>query len=178
MTIAEVKQLSEKMPVTDLHARFVKAYEKRAGESEHGKWSLQNFEIEDDTGRIIVVASNRPEDFTEFDWEGKEIMISAVKGKNGWVGALTFDDTYQGKAVRKIKLTKSGICRLAHNGSAPTNTALRTITLTLDTIAEVMEFCHNIGKSIYEDPQAAAAVGNTLFIAIANGKVQEGGENA
>lgn len=173
MTIQEVLSMKEKLPVVDLHARFVRAHEKKTGTSDYGEWSIQNFEIEDDTGTITVMAHNRPEDFSQLGWEGKEILISAVKTKNGWNGAFTINDTYNNTTIRKIKLNKFGVCQLATtNQEHPTQEPPKPQKLDISQAAEIMEFCHRLAQSLYPDaPDAAATVGNTLFIAIANGRV-------
>lgn len=192
MTIAEVKKLKHNMPITDLRVRFVQAYERRSGAGEYGEWSFQNFKVEDETGSIIVLAKDRPEDFSKFDWAGKEIVISATEGKHGWTGAIAYDEEYQGKTQRKVKLTKSGVCKLAEEqtelegeespflddgapqtGSTERNQAGAGLAQTMPTLYAI-SVAHLIGKRIYpESPSIAAAVGNTLLIAWSQKRIKD-----
>lgn len=182
MTVKEVLAMKEKLPVVDLHVRFIRAYEKKTGTGEYGDWSIQNFDVADDTGTITVAAFNRPEDFAQLGWEEKPILISAVKTSKGWTGASTFDDTYNNTTTRKIRLTKLGICTIdqhpAVSDQRPADSEKKPTKLSIDRAAEIIQFCHRLAQTLYPDaPDAAATVGNTLFIAIANGKISTEEEN-
>lgn len=174
MTIAEVKKLADRAVIPELCVKFVQAYEKRSGTSENGPWTLQNIKVQDDTGSMIVIATNRSEDFAKLGWEGKQIVLSSGRKRGQVVGLFAYDDHYGDTVTRKAKLTPAGEIRLAeadaahiageHTGLSPQE------RLTLEKAGALMEFCQRIGQGIYpNDAQAAAAVGNTLFIAATRG---------
>lgn len=172
MTIAEVKRLKPNMPIVDLRARFVRAFERKDGEGEYGPWSLQTFEVEDDTGTIYVLAKDRPEDFRELGWNDKEIVISSVEGKNGWTGAVALDDEFSGEVRRKVKLTKSGICKLAPQEEERLDRPPeRAPKPALSDLIALVEAIYPRLKRIEEDGQARAAILNTILIALTTGRV-------
>jgi len=115
-TIQDVHELPDAMPVLDLTATVTHITERKSGTSNYGPWSIQFLILEDDTGKISVMAKDRPEDFAELDWIGKQVVISAHKSdKHGWQGALAHDNDYKDKnnPERVIKLTKTGQLELA-----------------------------------------------------------------
>lgn len=115
-TIQDVHEMPDAMPVLDLTATVTQIAERKSGTSNYGPWSIQFLTLEDDTGKISVMAKDRPEDFTEFDWIGKQVVITAHKSdKHGWQGALAHDNDYKDKnhPERVIKLTKTGQIELA-----------------------------------------------------------------
>lgn len=124
-TIQDIHKLPEAMPVLDLTATVTHIAERKSGTSKYGSWSIQFVTLEDDTGKISVMAKDRPEDFAEFDWIGKRVIIAAHKSdKHGWQGALAHDNDYKAKQnpERVIKLTKTGRIELAA-GELPDPTA-------------------------------------------------------
>lgn len=115
-TIQDVHEMPDAMPVLDLTATVTQVAERISGTSSFGPWSIQFLIVEDDTGKISVMAKDRPEDFAEFDWIGKQVVITAHKSdKHGWQGALAHDNDYKDKnnPERVIKLTKTGQIELA-----------------------------------------------------------------
>ncbi len=115
-TIQEIHELPDAMPVLDLAATVAHIAERKSGTSKYGSWSIQFLTLEDGTGRISVMAKDRPEDFAELDWIGKRVVVSAYKSdKHGWQGALAHDNDYKDKAhpERVIKLTRTGRIELA-----------------------------------------------------------------
>ena len=115
-TIQDVHQMPDAMPVLHLTATITDIAERKSGESKFGPWSIQFLTLEDTTGKISVMAKDRPEDFSAFDWIGKQVVIAAHKSdKHGWQGALAFDNDYKDKhnPERVIKLTKTGQIELA-----------------------------------------------------------------
>lgn len=173
MTIAEAQKLADRTVIPELRVKLVQAYEKRSGTSENGPWSLQNLKVQDATGTIIVIATNRPEDFSKLGWEGKEIILASGKKRGQAVGLITYDDHYGDTVTRKIKLTPAGEIKLAEPEPSTTASAEQVLgngKITLEQAGRLMEFCQRIGQGLYpNDAQAAAAVGNTLFIAATRG---------
>lgn len=110
MTIAEVKKLETDMPVLDVRARVKTVYARKTGITEDREWSYQDLLIEDTTGSIYVKCQNKiPLD----ELKGKDVLLTCYKSdKHGWVGLTTFDDDYSDPAVRKLKMTKTGVITL------------------------------------------------------------------
>lgn len=115
-TIQHVHAMADAMPVLGLTATVTHVAERKSGKSKFGSWSIQFLTLEDDTGTISVMAKDRPEDFSEFGWIGRRVVILAHKSdKHGWQGALAHDNDYKDKhnPERVIKLTKTGQIELA-----------------------------------------------------------------
>lgn len=179
MTIAEVKALANHSPISSLRVRLVQVFKKKTGQGDGAKkWSFQNMKVEDATGSIIVVAKDCSPDFAQLSWEGQDIIISSGQGANGSSGAVTHDEHYDGEVRRRIRLTEAGSIKLADESIKSADESISRLPavsqqssgLSVSRAVKAMRYFQEVGQQIYPDsPDVAAAVGNTLFIALSRG---------
>lgn len=104
MRISTVKGIGE-MPIgtklEGLRGKITKIFEQKAGNNEHGDWSMQTVGFEDSTGTIDLLLKDREP--LHGSWKGKTVLIQAgeYKGKPSGIEI----DEYKSKT--RIKVTKS-----------------------------------------------------------------------
>src|SRR4051812_10448787 len=106
-----------------LHARIKKVFARKTGKYKQGArtgetWSLQNVELQAGEAEMTMVLKDRDEELSK-SWEGRQIRVEAWKGDKGWSGVYAFDDEYQGKITRKIKVTPTGNLSLLDGDGNP-----------------------------------------------------------
>lgn len=78
-------------------------YKEYSGSGTHGEWKKRGAKMRDAAGgEIEVVFWNRD---VPDSWKGQTLSIKSVKGEKGTHGCTVFDDTYQNKTTRKLKVT-------------------------------------------------------------------------
>ena len=94
-------------------------YPRKSGESAKGPWALQNLELADSNGFTLPVVLKDHDSEVPKTWKGREVMLEAYQGEKAWSGCYAFDDDYNGKVTRKLKLTKTGQVSLVEGGERP-----------------------------------------------------------
>lgn len=112
MTTKECKEMPDDMPVLDLKVTITQIGQFRSGTNEtYGDWSFQDLKIKDSVGEMWVKCSNRPK--MSQDLKGEKVLLTCNKSDTqGWTGLKTFDDEYEDKITRKLKMTKTGVIQL------------------------------------------------------------------
>lgn len=178
MTIRDVLEVKAGTPVVDLKAHFVRAFERKTGVKDGKSWSLQNLQIQDDShpDLLMVTVSNRAEDFSELGWEGRDIVLSATRNDGGaWRGLVAYDDEFKGQKQRKLRLSASGICRLADEAPAVASENRPPNGRRAHTFEEIFSLIVRVYPELIKlesDGQARAAIMNTLLIAITQGRIE------
>jgi len=174
MKIKELLGFDDGMPVIDLTARCVAAFEAKEGESQYGPWKVNTIilKVPGDAKSLI----------------GELVFVNSFHGTNGWVGAKVKDNEFQGVTTKQldIKGDGPGIKVIDEDGkpmlastqttSAPTagkvasggpTTGISEAEVLAATTRYVAHF-RNLG---FDDTAAIAACTNTLVIALTQGRV-------
>lgn len=78
-------------------------FKEYSGTGQRGDWQKRGAKMRDAAGgEIEVVFWNRD---VPDSWKGQTLSIRSVKGDKGTHGCTVFDDTYQNKTTRKLKVT-------------------------------------------------------------------------
>lgn len=78
-------------------------FKEYSGSGAHGEWKKRGAKMRDAAGgEIEVVFWNRE---VPDSWKGQTLSIKSVKGDKGTHGCTVFDDTYNNKTTRKLKVT-------------------------------------------------------------------------
>lgn len=191
MNIAEIQKMTADMPIPEVKVRLVRTYDRKEGTTKEGKpWAVQNFEVEDDSGEIRVACWNHDYDLQQMGLDGQEIILAAHKSKqHGWTGCIAIDEVYEGQTTRKIKMTASGVIKLADG------TELKAVKVATNgarmsgagkppgafkfrpTVQEALEFlatAHQIVVGLEPaetDALARSAMTNTLMMAFTDGRI-------
>ena len=86
-----------------IEGKITKLFPRKSGTGEHGEWSFQNGEMSDAAGDLIEIKWKGCEDVPG-SWKGKTVRVYSHKGEKGRTGLYAFDDEYQGKTTRKVKI--------------------------------------------------------------------------
>ena len=199
MKIAELASLPAGMPVVDLAATVIAAYEPKRGTSAHGEWVKLPLIVKDDAGDTIAVDWFSPTTEAHATLKGQAVTISARKNQKGQMAGTKVSE-YQGKDGLKRSVTVSGdhltlgASTPAHPVSEPQKPAqaaqqaspggyhsAHTYSDT-EIMAAIPEWIRWIRFGIAElfpgnlafeaDQQAVMATVNTLIIAATNGKLK------
>jgi len=180
MKIIEAKAKTHGEPVVGLVGDVTKVSDVRKGEGDWGPYTVQTFELVDDSGCILVNVWNRD---NIINLQGKTVRISAVGGDKGLGGASIVHREYQGNKHIEIKLTPTGALEIvdapttsAHAPSAggsqvpggvsqsfperiPWAVAIRAASLAAEIAAR------------HTAPELQAAFFGSLFIAVVKGQI-------
>lgn len=105
---AEVAQLQDGETIMALTGRIVSIWEAKSGTTKDGKpYCIQNFVMQDATGKVDVKCMDREP--LPLSMKGAEVRLESVNSGKGFTGLKAFDDTYQNKTTRKVKMTPSAI---------------------------------------------------------------------
>lgn len=85
---------------------LTKVYDRKTGEGKFGPWSLQNGELQDETGVVSIVFSGLP-DMT--DKRGQEITFRSNQSKKGLTGIVMEENTYNGVTKPQLKVSASAL---------------------------------------------------------------------
>lgn len=96
MTVADVQKLDADIPIPALRGKLTTLYKRSAGETQKGKWSFQNGEIESGGAKMKVVFKDRDE--LPMSWKSKEVYLLSNNGSRGWSGVKTKMDDYKPEA--------------------------------------------------------------------------------
>lgn len=99
----EIPQMEADEPIICTTGTLKKLFEPKTGTNSNGDWSIQHGTLEKDGASIQLFIKDRPA--ISQSWRGREILIESHKGDKGWSGVYAYDDTYNGKTTRKIKIT-------------------------------------------------------------------------
>lgn len=102
-SVAEIQSFKDGSSIQKVRLRLVSLFEQKKGQGQHGPWAIQNAVFTDGGQNIKAMIKDR-DAFPE-NWKGEDLIISAVSGNKGLSGLYAFDDEYQGKTERKIKIT-------------------------------------------------------------------------
>ncbi len=117
--------LSNGALIAEFRGTLTKLYPPRNGGSGDRTWTKRSGEMKDVDGQSI------PVDFWDRDvpdsWKGRALIIQSTEGKKGTHGVTVFDDEYQGKTTRKLKITAAADVAFMEGGSSGgDNTAPRS----------------------------------------------------
>lgn len=93
-------------PIPRIIGTLTKVYDRKTGEGKFGPWSLQNGEIQDETGVVSIVFSGLP-DMT--DKRGQEITFRSNQSKKGLTGIVMEENTYNGVTKPQLKVSASAL---------------------------------------------------------------------
>jgi hypothetical protein len=110
--IAEIFDLNADEPVMIVRGTLTKVYQNRTGTNAHGEWSIQGAMLKDSTGEIKIMFKDRQHVIPD-TWRGREIVLESTNGSHGWKGLTAFDDVYNGKTTRVLKVTGTASVGLA-----------------------------------------------------------------
>jgi hypothetical protein len=187
MNIAEAKQLQDKQMVTQLSGRVTRVGQIRKGEGEYGPWSVQDFDLEDATGKIRINAWNKP---ALGEFMGKLVVMTPTRSDKGWNGLTVIDHEYNGQVTKQIKLTGVGVIEEMPASPAAGAAAMTESEAKAFQPAPVLNQSNGNGKITWgdymtamkaahktaafleqEDAHARAALVNTVLIAFSKGQV-------
>lgn len=104
LTVSQVQQLADDMPVPVFHGRVEKAWPVKTGQSAHGPWKKQLLLVTDrQQQKICVTAWNHDEVFTE----GTVLWFSSKNTTQGWQGLKVRSYTKDGTLVKALDASRS-----------------------------------------------------------------------
>lgn len=109
----------------------------KTGNNAKKPWAIQNGILTDDTGAELPVVFMDRESELGKEWKGVKIQLVAGTDK-GLTGLYAYDDTFQGRTTRKLKVTKSAHLT-AVGDAAPEQLSAAEQERRLHAIAEAHE---------------------------------------
>lgn len=103
--IKDIQQLGDGETVPSVKGRLVVVYDRKTGTNAKGDWSLQNAELQDDTGKIKVQFSGR--EAMPPNLKNQWVCIQCNDGGKGLTGIKASDDTYRNQTTRILRVTPS-----------------------------------------------------------------------
>lgn len=158
-----------------LTAKCTEVAERKTGSGQYGEWACQQLLLEDDSGKIRLMAWNHP---NLKDLQGYRIKVQAHKGDNGWMGCSIEQREYKGEKFKQIKLSSSGEILIvtadaAQGKSEQTYRANNGAVEWWDYVM-AMKTMHAIAMDLEpNDGVARAALVNTAMIALTQGKLKK-----
>jgi len=116
LTIAEVLQMEPGETVPGIRGVINSVGGYYTGNSQLGPWSLQRAILTNGSDKIRLRFSNRSKLGPE--WNGHEVILTCVSGKNGPVGMKVSEDEYRGVKQKEIFVGEKAILDTAANAAA------------------------------------------------------------
>ena len=115
--LSQVKELTHNEVIPCVRGKVKACYKRRTGGEGDKTWSVQDMELDDGTATIKVKAWDHPE-LSQF--KDRRVAVMAHDGPKGLSSVYAFDDEYQGKTSRIIKVTAAAKVEM-EDGSPPAN---------------------------------------------------------
>lgn len=115
---SQLPTMMEGQVVPGIEGTLSRIYEWKDGTNKNGHWSFQNGEITDDQGGKVMLK------FTNYDEiaqaaKGQRVRITSNQTQNGIHGVKVFDDDYNEKITRKLKITGAASFEIVGGGNQP-----------------------------------------------------------
>lgn len=104
LSIKEIDDLKNDALIDLFEGKVKVIWDYKEGENKYGPFSFQTMVVTDEDNEEIQVTFKDREE-VEKNVRGKTIRLESRKTKNGWHGVTVWDDEYNGKTTRKIKVT-------------------------------------------------------------------------
>lgn len=93
--VSDLAQFSDEQQVMAVRGIVTKLFPRKAGFSDKGDWSFQNFTLKDGNATFPVTLNNR--DALPKSLENKMVLLSCTQSKNGWHGVKVKLNSYEDK---------------------------------------------------------------------------------
>lgn len=112
-----LEHLADKAVIQEFRGTLTKLYDMKTGGEGDRAWSKQQGELKDAAGDTIPVDFWRDGQEIPKTWKGKELILTSVTGQKGAHGVMVYDDSYNNKTTRRLKVT--GKAEIAFAGDDP-----------------------------------------------------------
>jgi hypothetical protein len=106
VTIQIIRALANKTPIPEFQAKVIKIHPRKTGTNARGPWSMQRVELRDPNGEDITCLITEQDEFPFRP--GDQVVLASHVGDKGSTGVYVYDDTYNEKTERQIKVTATG----------------------------------------------------------------------
>lgn len=89
-----------------IQAKLTKVYERKTGKGQYGEWSLQNGEIQDDSGVMKILFKQLP---SQEHLQGKTMIFKSMEGKHGLKGVECKKNEYKGKTTLELHVSNAAL---------------------------------------------------------------------
>lgn len=115
----QIDALADKSPLGMVTGTAKRIFQRKTGTKQQSgePWSKQDFEIESDGVTVKVVVWDK-EEIPRSNEGCKVTLFSKEQPGKAPSGLYVFDDTYQGKTTRKLKMTTTGLIQFEGRQSA------------------------------------------------------------
>lgn len=104
--ISEISAMVHNEVIAGVKGKIKTIYKRQAGGQGEKAWTKQDMELQDATGTIKVTIWNKDEIPTAS--KGKEVTILAHQSTKGLSSVYAWDNEYQGRTTRGVKVTAAG----------------------------------------------------------------------